>query len=732
MTLWRRWRAVVVFAVFSLQISQGQQAAPPPIYLKSRVIDPSAPASFASLSLQQATLADRQRVLVQFQGGIEPELLMRLRNRGVRVLSYVPQNSLIVSAPHTETFDGLGVTYRAALEAWDKIPEKFLADTNGWRTPVPMVFEFYEDVNSEDARSALLQAGATLRQHPDLRPWQILADASPQLAYQVASDSRLAYVFPASKALLNGAPATACQSGFTSTAGIAAALAAGQGDGWDGPGKGSANLTYSLGAMTDRLDSTLARTEIERAIAEWVNYVKINIRRGSDRSAEKNLDILFATGAHGDPYPFDGRSGSLAHTFYPSPPNSEPRAGDLHLDGDELWGGGTDLYSVVLHELGHAFGLGHSTDPESVMYPYYRRADALTQDDITSIQLLYASGPGSLDTSLPGSGGSSSGPFTVTVQPPSSTSVTTETITLQGTVTGGQGKVVVNWFVISGTAIGAAQVNGTSWTAAGIPLAIGTNQILIGATDDANAQSSMLVTIERTGSSGNPPGNTPVQPTVTVTEPATFPATVATATVRIRGTASHSSGIAAVRWRNPVTGRSGTATGTTSWDTGLLDLGTGLNTITIEVQATDTTLATRDLAITRSGGQTQQPTEPTNPTTPEPPTDPPVDPPTDPTTPTNPTPGNDTTAPTLRITTPSTTTVTTTAATITVSGTASDNSGVTSVTWTNGTATGTASGTTTWTTSVPLLIGMNNIIIRAADAAGNSSWRTVNVTRRAN
>ena len=83
--------------------------------------------------------------------------------------------------------------------------------------------------------------------------------------------------------------------------------------------------------------------------------------------------------------------GTLAHTFYPSPPNPEPIAGDMHLDADESWriGTGIDLFTVVLHEAGHALGLGHSDQPGAVMYPYYRFAYGLTSDDIAGIQDLY-------------------------------------------------------------------------------------------------------------------------------------------------------------------------------------------------------------------------------------------------------------------------------------------------------------------------------------------------------
>jgi hypothetical protein len=58
-----------------------------------------------------------------------------------------------------------------------------------------------------------------------------------------------------------------------------------------------------------------------------------------------------------------------------------------------------------------------------------------------------------------------------------------------------------------------------------------------------------------------------------------------------------------------------------------------------------------------------------------------------------------------------------------------------SVTWSTATATGSATltthGTSTdWTATVPLLTGINQVTIRATDLAGNSSWRTIVVTRR--
>ena len=49
-----------------------------------------------------------------------------------------------------------------------------------------------------------------------------------------------------------------------------------------------------------------------------------------------------------------------------------------------------DLQTVVLHENGHVAGLGHSGDPNAVMYASYQTARcALSQDDINGLAALY-------------------------------------------------------------------------------------------------------------------------------------------------------------------------------------------------------------------------------------------------------------------------------------------------------------------------------------------------------
>jgi len=586
----------------------GTGNAQPPLRLKGLS---SYTASRTAVAPQHTLTPGHSHWLLQFTHNPSGAQFKDLANRGATVLSYVPDFAFSVSASDGTSWEGSDIQWMGRLRPDEKISAEF-GGRSASRSAVTAVVELYPDVDPRDGRVIANDVGLRVLENPYLLPNHLLVRGSSKELLAFAGWDEVSYIFPASEELTDGMPVHVCAGAVSSLGSVQQAIPL-VGDGWDGPGLGVASLNYAFDDVTAQLPAATAQGEIERAFSEWASVVQVTFTPSENPNGNQTIAVLFATGAHGDGYPFLGTA-VLAHTFYPFPVNPEPIAGDMHFNDAQTWqtGSGVDLFSVALHETGHALGLGHSDKPGDVMYPYYRMHTVLMPNDIAAVQELYAPvgpppspSPAPVPAPVPAPGS----PLLLSVIAPPS-SATASPISISGTLSGGIGSVQVSWTSNNGPS-GTAQ-GWSNWIIPTIPLSAGSNVITITAEDSL----MNLVTISVTVS---------YQPT------------------------------------NPAPG----------------------------------------------------PTPSPNPPAPNPPS------------------GPDTTPPSITLLSPATNNYSTSASALVVSGTTTDNVGVTSVTWaTSNGDSGTASGTTNWSTpAIPVYIGSTTIVITAADAAGNTSWRSLTVTR---
>jgi hypothetical protein len=539
----------------------------------------------------------RQHVLIQFEGVPAEEAVAELERRGAQFVQYVPDAGYLFSVWSGQ--DWWGTQLRVSrMRAQDKVSQALPRKNNAGKRVGrgTLVVEFHPDVDPAEALGIVRQEGFEMLAHPDVLGNHLLIRGPLDRIEELTAWDEVAYVFPASAELAAGERVEACSGAVTALGTVGQYIAA-IGEGWDGPGQGSAAVGYYFQSLTQKLPADQVRTELLKAMQEWSRVAGVTFNPASGPYLARTLNILFASGSHGDAYPFDGPGKVLAHTYYPSPPNPEPIAGDLHFDDAEEWVAGQDLtvrsvdvYSVSLHELGHALGLGHSDVPGAVMYPYYRRATTLTTEDIRAVLGLYA-GPSVTPGGNPPVGPPATpAPLTIAIQSPSAfpLSTTTASLPISGTVGGGTGDVVVTWTTNRGSS-GTAQ-GGRRW-AMTVPLQLGSNAITIRVTDAQN------VMLSRTGTATLMGVTDTVAPLVKITSPAATSVLTSAASIKLTGTASDNVGVVSVTWTTS-TGKSGTATGTTNW-TADVPLYIGSNSIVVRARDLAGNTGWRSVTVTR-------------------------------------------------------------------------------------------------------------------------------------
>lgn len=157
-------------------------------------------------------------------------------------------------------------------------------------------------------------------------------------------------------------------------------------------------LIKGHGSVSDEIIEDI----LSKSFEIWTRYLNITITK-SERKLDIDADIKigFYSKEHQDDQgkpcksTFDGRSGKLAHSTYPS----NTYSAYIHFDSDEPW-----LFSekitlsnyfskrplfktVAIHEIGHILGLPHNSKVNSVMNGTYSRFVTLpTKHDIETLQ----------------------------------------------------------------------------------------------------------------------------------------------------------------------------------------------------------------------------------------------------------------------------------------------------------------------------------------------------------
>jgi hypothetical protein len=513
------------------------------LHLKTRTFSPTA--SSAPVRPGQGASDSVLHYVVMFNSYPGASVRAELARRRIQVLAYVPDNALMVSAREL-SLDGLGVSWVGPLDAADKISPLIVNQAAG---AYLVIFQPDTDIFSD---AALLQdRGFTLVQNASLLAGQLLATGPYSGISGLAALDAVAYILPASDDLQAGNPVMGCAGAVTEAGPVADYVLVDSG--WSPDPGGGVALHYFFDSVTPDLSDSVIQSQFARAFAEWEQYANITITPASQPQMARSIDILFARLAHGDAYPFTGPGGVLAHTFYPVPTNPEPLAGDMHLNADESWtvGGAVDLYSVVLHETGHALGLGHSDNPADVMYPYYNLETGLSANDIAGVQALYGkSGQATTGTGSTGTTGTGSTGTTGTGS--------TGTGTTGTTGAGGTGT--------TGTGTGSTGTSGTAGTGS-------------------------------TGTTGTKSGSDTVPPSLTIVSPSTTIASSYSATISISGVASDNVGVTSVEWSTS-TGSTGNATGTTSWSA-TIPLLVGNNVVTVRAYDAAGNSSWRALTVVR-------------------------------------------------------------------------------------------------------------------------------------
>lgn len=128
------------------------------------------------------------------------------------------------------------------------------------------------------------------------------------------------------------------------------------------------------------------REPVLEGVKAWGAAVDLQVSLSCDTKGDKTIAVRWKPLSHS----------TLANCYYPAPFVPEPLAGDMSFNSAREWDS-QKIFEVAVHETGHAFGLGHSDNADSIMYPYFRKhmepGTLLGWDDVKAVGQLYRTKP---------------------------------------------------------------------------------------------------------------------------------------------------------------------------------------------------------------------------------------------------------------------------------------------------------------------------------------------------